>query len=248
MDIRCSKCQHVGPPAEIRPRDDGVELVCQNCGHVNTIETGGLPVVGDAGGSVAAAAVERMVPAESARELAELSRLEKLVPVPGDGPRCRKCAHLLEPDAEACSRCGLNVAEGEKYGPGEAPWERPPEGKEDVFEQATLLWKSVLENPTDDNLLKFTAFAREERLLEYGVRQVRFFLVDHPDDEVALEELREMGESFQAQAIVAQAHAAVRAENSQQPGRARQILMWLTLVVWSGLLVVFLALQWNSCH
>lgn len=243
----------------MRPTADGVVLICENCGHENALAVSRSNDDGPAT-EVAEVTGERsddsrpLVTSTARGEQDEESvwlekgALERLVPEPGDGPRCRKCALLLTPGQEYCARCGLSVAEGERYPEGEAPWERPTTGREAEHEQATLLWKSVQEDPTDENLTKFADFARDEELLEYGVRQLRQFLIQHPDHDLALGFLRELAASFQARVIVAQAQAQVRADDFvQKTDRFKQALLWVVFIVWGGIFIAFLVNIADGC-
>ena len=236
MEIRCEECEHVGPAARVVPIASGVELVCANCGHHNALSVGEP--------QKRPPPIARSAPAERSGEVdaswLKAGALERLVPETGDGPRCRKCAQLLR-GADNCSRCGLDAREAERYPPGEEPWERAPESVDDgSYEQATLLWKTVEENPTDDNLTKFVNFSRDEDLLEYSIRRLRFFLVDHPHHARASEHLVELAESFQAQMIVARAKAEVRADNIEHAtGRIRRALLWMTFVIFTSIFLLF---------
>ncbi len=254
MEIRCSQCQHVGPAADVRPTAEGVVLVCENCGAENrldvsrsdedsgadgTPETPPVPI--DPGPASASQSAE-------AKEWMEQGALERLIPEPGTGPRCRKCAHLLGEGESYCPRCGLSVSEANRYPEGEAPWEKAPPDKEAEHEQATLLWRSLQDHPTDENLSKFAEFARDEELLEYGVRKLRRFLIEHPDNERAIEYLRELASSFQARVIVAQAQAQIRADDFvQKTGQFKQILLWVVFVVWGGIFFAFLLNVMDGC-
>ena len=241
MEIRCTNCQHLGPAEQVLPTADGVALICANCGHHNALGVSD----GDgasAGARSVAAPPATSKPSNSSSLWLQRDALERLVPEPGSGPRCRKCAHLLADDEQYCSRCGLAREEGERFPPGAAPWERPPVGKEDVHEQATLLWKALRDHPTEENLAKFADFAKNEQLLEYGVRQLRFFMVDHPEVPRARELLEELAASFHARIIVAQAQAQISAEGfGQSAMRYKQVLLWTVFVVWGGIFLFFLS-------
>lgn len=230
------------------PSAGGVVLVCQNCGHENPLEV--PPTAPEGGAAKAPPQAERPAavrpapgPADSSHEGNWLSKsaMEKLIPQPGPGLRCRKCAQLLG-EHDNCPRCGLNAVEGARFADGEAPWEVAPPGQEAAFDQATLLWKVVDESPTDDNLEKFYRFVREEDLLEYGIRRFRFFLVDHPDDERARANLEQLAQSFQAKMIVARAQAEVRAGNiAATTARLKTILLGAVFFIWFGIFLVFLS-------
>lgn len=254
MEIRCTQCEHLGPAAAVLPSEHGVVLVCANCGHHNPLDVSEAPA-----GSPSDEAPEPIAPitpiapiasvgspakADTSQESPWLVKgaLERLIPESGEGRRCRKCAQLLADAEENCPRCGLSVVESQRFEPGTAPWERPPEGQEAAFEQASLLWKSVDEHPTDDNITKFVMFAREEDLLELGIRQLRFFLIEHPGHERATTHLEELATSFQSKMIVAQAQAEVRAGNIVATTvRMKGILLWIVFAMWAAILALFIS-------
>lgn len=230
MEIRCSRCGHLGAAGSIANTAAGVELICAHCGHANTLDVPKAP-----------AKLAEVARQQTNDEWLSLDALQRLVPERGAGPRCQKCAALLDARGGTCARCGLNDEEAQRFAPGEAPWERPPAGKEDVTAQAMLLWGSVEENATDENLQKFHDFVIAEQLLELGIRRLKFFLVDHPGHVLATTHLQEVAQSFQAKAIVARAHAEVRADNIvATTARARQIVLWLVFLIFGGVFVIFL--------
>ncbi|MFP4599806.1 MAG: hypothetical protein ACOC9W_03025 [Persicimonas sp.] len=270
MEIRCDKCTHVGPAASVGPGPEGVVLVCENCGHENILDVGesdepdgasdgSNEVVAPAGEASSANAFgESSASAfgdktafgdkEQVRQWLREDALEALIPQPGSGPRCRKCAWLVDPDADNCSRCGLSRREAERYEPGEAPWERPPEGKESEQEQAELLWESFADEPDPSTLEKFVHFVRDEGLLNLGVRRLRFYLIDHPEDERAVEHLRDLAESLQSRIIVAQVQAKADASEFQdEVSRFKQRVMVGLVVFWGGIFLLFLVLFWDNC-
>ncbi len=275
MEIRCDKCTHVGPAASVKPGPAGVVLECENCGHENILDVGEADgAVGESDGSaelVSSSAdgassgsplgdknafgdknvfgdEDAFGDKEQVRQWLREDALEALIPQPGSGPRCRKCAWLVEPDAENCSRCGLSRREAERYDPGEAPWERPPDGKEAEQEQAELLWESFADEPDPSTLEKFVHFVRDEGLLNLGVRRLRFYLIDHPDDERAVEHLRDLAESLQSRLIVAQVQAKADASEFQdEVSRFKQRVMVGLVVFWGGIFLLFLVLFWDNC-
>ncbi len=266
MEIRCDNCSHVGPAAEVRPGTDGVVLVCENCGHENLLDVGHAPreevgaatedqpptdgdVERDAGDKAARAKTpDTFGDKEQVRMWLREDALKALIPEPGPGPRCLKCAHLLEPEAENCSRCGLNRAEAIRFGPGEAPWERPPAGKESEYEQAELLWESFADDPSAQRLSKFVEFVRGEELLDLGIRRLRFYLIDEPDDDAAIDHLRELAESLQSRIIVATVQAKASASEFQEDvNRFKQRMMVVGLVILVALFLLFLAFFWDNC-
>ena len=236
MEIRCNECQHLGPAAEVLSGPEGVELVCANCGFHNKLAVSAPTSAPAPDPSTPTPASPRPASAPQQAEQAWLKReaFLKLAPEPGDGPRCRKCAHLLAPEEDFCPRCGLARSQGERYAFGNAPWDQAPEGREAVFEQATLLARVLRDNPTAENLYKFGDFARDEDLLEYGVRQLRFFIVENPDFPGSLELLEDLASRFHSRIIVAQARAQVSADEFGQLAvrLKRSVIIGLFLDQW----------------
>jgi hypothetical protein len=256
----CENCGHenllsVGEVAgaEAAPTDAGVQ------GEVAGDQSGQEPPAepDDRASSVAATATagekaprsDAFGNKEQVRVWLREDALEALIPESGDGVRCRKCARLLPADAENCARCGLNRREAERYAPGEAPWEQPPADKEAEHEQAMLLWDAFADAPDDEaSLDKFVDFVRDEGLLDTGVRKLRFYLVDHPDDTRAVDHLRDLAESLQSKLIVAQVQAKASANEFQEDvSRFKQRFIISALVFWGLVFLLFLALFWDAC-
>ena len=215
--------------------------------------TGGINTTGDIdierARAFAAAEKERAKPKKEI-SLTDISEkmMERLIPVQGDGPRCRKCAHLLSPVDEHCRRCGLNIADSHRYAEGDAPWEKAPRGKEAAFEQATLLWASANEQWSDERLDKFADFIREERLNELGIRLLRFRLAEHPDDMRAVAHLQELVSMMQSRVVVATAQAEASAQQfGQDVAKTRTALIGATVIFWVGIFMLFLFLFMNNC-
>lgn len=260
MEFRCESCEHVGAASSVTPRGGAVLLVCANCGHENVLDVGGPAPAEDE--SVAESAqldqnpdnerfdrdrARSILNPRGPTEEEELAKfredaMARLVPEPGVGPRCPKCVHLMEPTNDFCGRCGLNVVDARKYGPGEAPWEKPPEGKETVWEQAKLLWDSLEDDWTEEKFRNFAAFVREEGLLEFATRKIKWRLVEEPEDEAARELLSEIASELQSRIMVARARAKANVEQfSDVTQRAKSAILWTTLVVWLLILLILVA-------
>lgn len=256
MEIRCEKCSHIGPAAAVDASDEGVMLTCENCAHQNLLSTG-APSTSTAADTLnpERKSTEHLGP--GARDAMGVwlrkDALVALAPTPGEGARCLKCAHLLGMDLEEtpddeqnCARCGLNQAEAAHYTPGEAPWERPPPGKEAAFEQAELLWAAIDDADPDSEeaelkLENFVEFVVDEDFLELGIRKLRHHLVRHPDDQAAIEQLGELAASMQSRVIVATARARADAQQFEQDvERYRSRFVTVAIILLAISLVLFI--------
>lgn len=263
MEFRCANCQHIGPAAELRPTASGVALVCESCGHANPLEMGGTPAPAPTPAPEAAPTPEAPLaeaapttpapapsqpPAKKGEPQLSEAALARLIPEPGDGLRCPKCAHKVEPLDAHCSRCGLGLSDAARYAPGEAPWEKPPPGKEDAYEQALLLWRAAKDEWSIAHLEKLTEFLLEEGLHEVGIRWLRFHLIDYPEDELAIEQLKLLATRLQSRLIVAEAQAHANAEQFEQGvTRFRTTLLVGVGIFWTLLFAVFFSLFLKSC-
>lgn len=158
--------------------------------------------------------------------------LERLLPDESADRRCPKCASPVG-DRRHCTQCGLDLQRAEEYDEGEAPWMRPPEGREEAYEQAKALWKTY-DDPEggEKELEKFTEFVRDLGLYELGIRKLRFYLVDHPDDERAVEALEKLTEGIQGRIVAAQSKAEADAkELNEEISRLQRGLVWAVLLL-----------------
>lgn len=262
MEIRCSSCGHIGPAAQIVPGPDGVKLICANCGHAN------LLVVGAAAAATPepkdeVAQLLTQVPAQppapkptprplqqapNAESLITPAFVERLVPTPGDGLRCPKCAHLVRADEAHCSRCGLNQDDAARFEEGQAPWDLAPRGKEDAWERALLMWRSAIASWEQEQVDKFVTLIKAEGLHELGVRKLRFFLIEHPEDPLALAALQDVAAVMQARLLVARNQANLDKQTFEHDvTRLRGLLMIGSLVFWGLIMVLFLGLFMKNC-
>lgn len=185
---------------------------------------------------------------EEIRSYLRKDAVAALIPEPGPGPRCPKCGKKIEPDVVNCSRCGLNQREARELDPGELPWEQPPEGKEGEYEQAGLLWDALDDDWDADALEGFVDFIKEHELLDLGIRKLRFHLIEHPDDELAKEQLRDLAESLQSRIIIAQVQAQASAEEFQdEVSRYKTRMITVALLFWGGIFLLFLGFFWDNC-
>lgn len=246
MEIRCSECGHVGA-AEATTDENGIALICAECGHKNRLDMGKpepAPELSEQEPAINYAALAQLPAAAKLKEKEDeeefrRAALERLIPEPGPGPRCPKCAHVVVAHDVYCSRCGLAIDEAMKHAPGEAPWERPPAGREGAHEQVQLLWSALEDDWTQDNFERFAQFVRDEGLVDFATRKLRFRLVDHPDDELALEFLGEIAESLQSRLAVAKAQAKASAEQfSEVTQRTKSVLLYATFIIWMFIVAV----------
>jgi len=275
VEFRCAQCGHIGAPAEVRPTADGVVLICANCQHPNPLDvgaslSGSAPAVA-APAEPAPTPTPAFVPAPKvthegaeeveapattsalkvvpkARPKIDEKVLQRMIPVPGPGVRCPKCAHLVG-GARHCARCGLDVREGFSYAKGQAPWERPPPGKAAVWEQALLLWETAQEREDPEALEEFVGLVRERGIQDLGIRKLRFHLAQFPEDELAIEQLGVLAADIQARVAVAEASASASAQQfTEGVVRTRTILTVLTLVFWGAVFVFFLGNFLPQCN
>ncbi len=237
MEIRCSNCEHLGAAAEVRAVDGGVGLVCSACGHVNVAAAdpaGRDGVVVDADGPLP-------------EDQLSTDALKRLIPEEGSGQRCRKCLHLLEQDERHCSRCGLSVAEAAGYGEGEAPWEQPPEGKEDLLVEARALFEAAIDDSRSESIGEFVEFSVEQGLIDSAIRQLQRYLVEHGEDAEALAGLARLAKSLEAAVSVARSRAESKADQFQDDvEEIRSKFLLGALIFWVAILLLFSWLFWAN--
>jgi len=172
--------------------------------------------------------------------------VERLVPETGPGLRCPKCAKLLLPGAENCVRCGLDIAEARTHDKGEAPWEQPPAGDDGEFARAERLWETFAEEGDAERLGEFVEFVEKEHLYEMAIRRIRFYLVDHPDDDAVLDALRELVGGVQSQLRSARAKAEVDAEELNEEIQSFQRKLILAVLgLWLISVLIFVYVFWG---
>lgn len=228
MEFRCEACQHVGAAAGTKSDAAGVLLICENCSHENRLTLG--PQTSGAAPPPKTQEAQTSFVDET---------FDRFLPSRADGERCPKCAHVAAQPDQYCARCGLNLETAHNYAPGEAPWERPPPGRESEWEQGRLLWQAFESSGDADSFSRFSDFIRENELHDMAARLLRFYLIDHPDDQNALTLLREIAGSVHTRMMVAQAQAlANTAEFSDVTQRARNVLLWTAFLFWLVILMV----------
>ncbi len=236
MEIRCSECGHLGVARDVRGVEGGVGLVCAECGHLNVVSAGD----GEEGEDVD----ERGADGELDSDEAMLSEsVRRLLPQPGEGRRCRKCAHLFaREDLEHCARCGLSVAEAENFPDGQAPWDTPPEGREEEFEEAMRIWESVAKGEDSQAIVDYVDYVVEQGLTDMGIRRLQHYLVENPQDPVAIDGLARLAKAMEMAVEVARSRAESRAEEFQDGvKRFRSAVMVVALIFW---IAIFLLFSW----
>lgn len=237
MEIRCKKCGYVGEAAEVRALPGGVGLVCAQCSHVNPLNL--------------SAEQEKPAGINGTVSQDDLQGVKYLIPASGGGPRCPKCLALItqqnDEERTHCARCGLKITDMERFGPGEAPWEAAPAGKEVEFKQAEQLWPSfdALEN---GGLDAWSEHVQEHELLDYAVRKLQLQLIETPDSLPVLETLARIERKLQERVFLATTEAELSAEAySGVVSRLRQRLLAFSLVFWAGILILFGIVFWGKC-
>jgi len=110
---------------------------------------------------------------------------------------------------------------------------------ESEWEQGRLLWNAFESSGDPDSFARFAHFIRENELYDMAARLLRFYLIDHPNDQNVLTLLREIAGSVHTRMMVAQAQAqANTAEFSDVTQRARNVLLWGAFFFWLVILVV----------
>lgn len=121
-------------------------------------------------------------------------------------------------------------------------------GKEAESERAELLWQAALNEDTGelspDKLQKFVDFVGEEELLDQGIRKLRWYLTESPDDPDALKYLRELAGQMQSRLAVATAQAEADARYFERDIRNfKHRAITFSLVIIGVLLLLLLVLQ-----
>ncbi len=174
--------------------------------------------------------------------------VERLVPVAGEGARCRKCAALLADDAVHCIKCGLRLARAQRYAPGKAPWELAPTGQEADLAKSHELWDLLEASWEPAQIAAFVDFVKARDLLNHGIRKFQFRLVDHPGDALALGALASLAEGLQKRMVVATSQAEASAQSdAAEVFRLRKKLLVVSFAFWGSILLLFSALLWSNC-
>ena len=246
MEFRCPHCDHIGPAAEVQPGEDGVDVVCESCASSSPLETereardetespddsAEIPdipskqsIESDLSGDTSTSSTRT-----DHRNVTSIPEdvVDELVPDPEADRRCPKCAR--------------------SYEEGRAPWEQPDPGREEVFEEARRLWERAVEDHTEEAFEAFVDHVRTHTLFGLGIRKLRFHLVDHPDDEMAVDALRSMASGMEAKMVAARTRAEADAEELQEDiSRFKRLMAGVVLVLWVVAMVLFadLFLGWD---
>ena len=245
MEIRCSKCEFLGVATEVRPVDGGVGLVCSQCGHTNVVA---MEDEQGRDGAVPGASEDEKKDEGSAAEEFVRRSMKRLMPEPGEGQRCRKCLHLFEDEhSDHCVQCGLSVAQAERFDDGEAPWEKVEAEQQEALAQGRQLWSAVLDDDREERIETFVDFVTANGLVDFGIRTLQQFLVDHRDDPEAVEGLRRLAKTLFVTVEVAQGRATTEAKAfNEDVKRFRSNMLIGALVFWTVILLLFSWLFWDK--
>ncbi len=248
MEIRCARCGHLGAAAEIIPTGEGVALRCAHCSFDNPLALGFAQRQPQAVAAAASPQLAAQLRLGGAQASLAPEALARLIPIAGDGPRCRKCAHLLEVQDESCAKCGLSAAEGARYAPGQAPWEQPAPGQEQTLATLNALWAQALRAWSAPKLEAFTAHALDQNLHDHALRLVRFALITRPEDPLALQALAKLTATMQTRVVAARAQAEVSAANLKEDlQRVRRTLIFGIFIFWAFVLGLFVIMFARAC-
>ena len=247
--MRCESCGHLGAPASVEPVQNGMVLVCANCGQKNRMAFGALKSGSPNSGPESGSQRGLVTPSDSlfadggpaARVSGESEMASSLdvglLPEAGVGERCVKCVALLF-GATHCPRCGLAVgvlSADEDL----APWGIAIEQQTEEARRWASKWRAFVET-RDPSALRFSVEeAIRADLVEGVIRSFRKHLVSHPDDEIVIVELRRIGDTLRAHAVTVQAQGEVALRSDL--GQTRRILRRLT---WATIGVAIVVLSW----
>lgn len=144
MKVQCPNCMEIVEMDQFSTADDGLRFICSECKFRNflpNLESMELPDGRD-----------------NAPQLIEAAKPPMIQP--GD-TLCPKCGHL-QPQSEACHKCGLSFVD---FDPSTLPPD-PPE--------AVQLWHKVLEQPNSLQLHEnFVTACQNADRVDYATRQYR---------------------------------------------------------------------------
>lgn len=240
MEIKCQYCAHIGAPSSMTPTAQGISLTCSSCGLANIVKNDSPPA---------------QPLNHKTRETTDVSAFDseenflKLIPKQGAGYRCPKCLSILAEDknrpSDNCRICGLDLLK-DYNNVTSLPWERPPVGKDALFEQAVLLWSSLEESPTSLHFEKFIEFTNVSGFHDLQIRKLRQFLVYFPEDENALKYLRIQSQKIQTRIVVAQSQSQSQTQHlGSQLQKARQKLLLVVAFALIVLIVFFANFIYN---
>lgn len=174
--------------------------------------------------------------------------LQRLIPDPGPGVRCPKCVSIVDGADAYCAQCGLDLEGAYRHAQGESPWERVSEHQQAEAEQARLLWDATVKQWDAQHVSHYIELIEDAQLHEQGIRNLRFWLVDHPDDALAIDALGTLAKVMQTRMIIAKSHADQDKQLfHQEVSKIRTGLMVGALVFWAGIFGLFLLLFLKNC-
>lgn len=246
MEIRCTNCEHLGPAADVRPVAEGVGLVCEACGHINVVAPAGQEATESAASQQPGTQRDEQPTSVKAGAVSRDKTVARLMPEPGQGPRCRKCLTLLEGHQAHCPRCGLSVAEARTYEAGQAPWEKPPPERQQAFSEAQKLW-NLVDCDDEPALAEFVAFVIDEDLLDLGVRNVQRHIIRCGPSTAARKALGQLAEHLDRAAALAQSQAQAQADDFRKDVEdVRSKLLKGALIFWTAIFLLFSLLFWDN--
>jgi hypothetical protein len=228
MEIRCDHCGETDAPADVtQAGDKGMVVRCQHCGETSILETSG-----------SATQAESSETSSKGEDLGELE-LDEVMPEPGAGSRCPKCAALLE-DRQMCPNCGLDqslVGDGD----GIPPWIDASTIPEAEQKEARRLWEAYTDSGDDEKLTEFVQFSKRIGLEEFAIRKLRFWLGHNPDDDNAKQQLGKLLDSFKKQLWGAnKALKAERQDFQREVSDYREKFLMFAVVFWSLVAVLII--------
>ena len=210
MKVECEACGHLGAPAEILARPEGVVVVCAECGAESLMAAAGPAEHARAARADSSVDSSTVVPPAAplpdepvrapaqaivastlaaARQTGPVDPVESLVDAgiridPGRGPmRCPKCGYR-QSLGPACVRCGLG---GRALGGDPTGWRGDvPEGKESVAAALDERWEALCDHglsTAQADSEAFLAFSLEVGLVDRAARLVRLYAQDHFDSD-----------------------------------------------------------------
>ncbi|MBN2495667.1 MAG: hypothetical protein JXR96_13825 [Deltaproteobacteria bacterium] len=218
MKVQCPECKEIVPLEVFATSDAGLRFRCPDCGKVCFVPNAANLEAADAAAEQTARPEPAPIP--PARASGPLQGVMQAV----EGEvLCPKCGHAQR-DARACHRCGLVF---DKFDPAAMPPDPPG---------ADEIWAKILEQPHDDALhQEFLRLCSDADRLDFASRHYTI-LSRAPGQQQRAEAMRERILHL-AQAKLAP--GGLVSDRSDDPKRTGKILMWVLLLIFTGVLAVF---------